>query len=67
MGSEMCIRDRGVSIGTSVFGPIFYGWIFDVTDSYLYAMVTSGLIVALVLPFVLTLPKDSVILGNSSD
>ena len=68
-GSQAAILGllQGVSIGTSVFGPIFYGWIFDVTDSYLYAMVTSGLIVALVLPFVLTLPKDSVILGNSSD
>ena len=68
-GSQAAILGllQGVSIGTSVFGPIFYGWIFDVTDSYLYAMVTSGLIVALVLPFVLTLPKDSVIPENSPD
>ena len=68
-GSQAAILGllQGVSIGTSVFGPIFYGWVFDVTDSYLYAMVASGLIIALVLPFVLTLPKDSVILENSPD
>ena len=65
-GSQAAILGllQGVSIGTSVFGPILYGWVFDVTDSYLYAMVASGIIVMSVIPLVLTLPKDSVISEN---
>ena len=56
---------QGVSIGTSVFGPIFYGWVFDITESYFYAIIASGAIVISVIPLVLSLPKGAIISGNS--
>jgi OFA family oxalate/formate antiporter-like MFS transporter len=56
---------QGVSIGTSVFGPIFYGWMFDVTGSYYYAIIISGVVVALVIPLVLALPRDPITARNA--
>ena len=52
---------QGVSIGTSVFGPIFYGWVFDVAESYYYAIAASGAVVIAVIPLVLTLPRGSMV------
>lgn len=52
---------QGVSIGTSVFGPIFYGWVFDVAESYYYAIAASGAVVIAVIPLVLTLPRGSLL------
>lgn len=56
---------QGVSIGTSVFGPIFYGWVFDITESYFYAIIASGAIVISVMPLVLSLPRGAIISENS--
>jgi len=66
-GSQAAILGllQGVSIGASVFGPIFYGWIFDVTDSYSYAIVVSGFVVLSVIPLVLILPRDGITSRNA--
>lgn len=52
---------QGFSIGASVVGPIFYGWIFDINTSYYYAIIGSLVVLLSAIPLVVFLPKDTII------
>lgn len=52
---------QGFSIGASVIGPIFYGWIFDVNQSYVTAMIGSMIVLLFAIPLVVLIPKDIIV------
>ncbi len=49
---------QGAAIGSGVVGPIFYGWVFDIRESYDLAVYASVAVVALTAPLAALLPKS---------
>jgi len=46
---------QGVAVATGVLGPILYGWIFDLTESYDMAIYSSIAVLVIAIPLVLVL------------
>ena len=51
---------QGVALGLGLIGPVFYGWVFDITGSYDAALYASMATMVVVIPLVFSLSTPRV-------